>query len=77
MGLEYHIKIEKISEDEGGGWMASIPQLGKWAFCGDGKTVKEALQCLEHVKKNLFEDYLKEGVEIPEPEREILNREGL
>jgi predicted RNase H-like HicB family nuclease len=46
----------------------------KW---GDRKTVKEALQCLEHVKRNLFEDYLKNGVEIPEPEREILTSEGL
>ncbi len=68
--LNYAIEIRKVAEKDGGGYLASIPQLGRWAFCGSGKNIDEALKTLERVKKNLFEDYLKEGISIPEPEAE-------
>jgi predicted HicB family RNase H-like nuclease len=68
--LKYSIKITPIPEDLGGGYEASIPQLGKYAFTGDGETIEEALKNLEDVKKGYFEDYLKKGIKIPEPEKE-------
>ena len=70
MNLKYKIEINPIPEEDGGGFEASIPQLGKWAFVGIGKTEIEALKHLEEVKKDLFKDYLKKGIEIPEPEKE-------
>jgi len=70
LGLDYSVEIRKIAEEDGGGFMASIPQLGSKAFCADGETINEALANLEKVKKNLFQDYLKEGISIPEPEVE-------
>jgi len=59
---EYSIEIEKIKEKEGGGYMACIPKLGKYAFLGDGDTIEEALSSLNEIKECLFKRYLKEGI---------------
>jgi antitoxin HicB len=70
MSLPYTIVIDPIPPEEGGGYAATIPQLGKYAFVGDGETIGEALHDLEQVKQERFEDYLKEGLTIPEPKRD-------
>jgi predicted HicB family RNase H-like nuclease len=70
MKLKYKIEVVPIPEEDGGGYEARIPQLGKAAFIGYGETVEEALAHLEVVKRDLFESYLKDGVPIPEPEKE-------
>lgn len=67
MQLEYPVVIRVIPEEEGGGYTAFIPMLGKRAFVGDGETIEEALASLEEIKRFLFEDYLKKGVPIAEP----------
>jgi len=67
MSLDYKIEINPIPPEDGGGYMATIPQLGKWAFVGDGDTIPEALKSLEEVKRSYFEDYIKNGTPIPEP----------
>jgi antitoxin HicB len=68
--LEYPLEIRKLSKKDGGGYLASIPQLGEKAFRADGRNVKEALRNLRKVKRDLFADYLAEGTRIPEPEPE-------
>lgn len=68
--LDYPIEIKKIPKKDGGGYLASIPQLGEKAFRADGRNVKEALRNLRRVKKDLFIDYLEERTPIPEPELE-------
>ena len=68
LNLRYKIELNPIPEDKGGGYEATIPQLGRYAFVGRGKTPEEALAQLEKIKKDYFDDYLKEGIEIPEPE---------
>lgn len=70
LNLNYPIEINKLSAEEGGGYIATIPQLGKYAFVGDGETIEEAIKNLEEVKEILFKKYLKEGIPIPEPKRE-------
>lgn len=70
MDLDYPIEVRRIPEHEGGGYMASIPLLGKYAFVGDGDTVEEAIENLNQVKKELFKEYLEKGIPIPEPEDE-------
>ena len=56
------IEIGPIPEDEGGGFMAFIPSLGRYRFCADGETVSEAVRNLEKVCREGFRDYLKEGI---------------
>ena len=70
MKLKYKIEVAPIPEEDGGGYEARIPQLGREAFRGYGETIEEALDHLEIVKRDLFESYLKDGVPIPEPEKE-------
>ncbi|MFQ3597676.1 MAG: type II toxin-antitoxin system HicB family antitoxin [Chloroherpetonaceae bacterium] len=70
MGLNYPIEISRLSQEDGGGYYACIPQLGRYAFQGDGETLEEALKELESSKRVMFESLLAEGVEIPEPKNE-------
>lgn len=70
MNLRYKVEIVPLAEEDGGGYEARIPQLGREAFRGYGENVEEALAHLEVVKRDLFEMYLRDGVEIPEPEKE-------
>lgn len=68
MKLEYKSEIIQIPKNRGGGFEASIPQLGSYAFVGQGETKEEALKDLEETKKENFEEYIEKGIEIPEPE---------
>ena len=67
MNLNYPVEILKIPEDEGGGFSASIPQLGKYTYVAHGDTIKEAIENLNQTKKYFFERDLNEGIRIPEP----------
>lgn len=65
--LDYKMEILRIPDNLGGGYNASIPQLGRKLFLGDGETLEEALEDLERTKKEIFADYLKKGIPIPGP----------
>ena len=67
LNLPYRVEIVKISEEEGGGFMARLPQFGELGIVGDGDTVQEALRDLARNKKLRFANYLAEGQYIPEP----------
>ncbi len=68
MKLPYRIEIQPIPEKKGGGYEASIPQLGKSSVRADGETVEEALNGLQAVKQERLASYLEEGLLIPEPD---------
>lgn len=68
LSLNYPIEIIKIPEDEGGGYSACIPLLGRSAFISDGETIEEALKNLEIVKEENFSRMLEKGIPIPEPQ---------
>ncbi len=68
MNLPYRIEIVKIPDEKGGGFMARLPQFGRMAAIGDGETVDEALGNLEESKRELFETYISDGIEIPDPD---------
>ncbi len=68
MALPYRIEIAPIPESKGGGYEASIPQLGKYAVRADGETIEEALQDLQAIKRERLAAYLEEGLCVPEPE---------
>jgi len=68
--LNYKTEIIPIPKKEGGGFEASIPQLGRYAFVGQGETPQEALEDLHETKKEYFEEFIEKGIKIPEPEEE-------
>jgi len=68
MNLSYQAEVSEIPSDEGGGYCACIPELGRWVFIGDGETPEEALRHLEEVKRDLFEEYIRKSIAIPEPD---------
>ena len=70
LNLPYKIEIEPIPEEDGGGFAAYFPELGKYTLAGGGETIEEALQSLNEIKKIMFKEWLEQGVSIPEPEKE-------
>lgn len=71
LNLNYPIEIIKIPDDEGGGYSACIPLLGRNAFISDGETIEEALNNLEITKEENFSRMLEKGIPIPEPQGQI------
>ncbi len=69
--LLYKIEIEPISDKDGGGYTARLPQFGSLGIVGDGETVQSAIESLEAAKKIVFERLLQKGVKIPKPEHDI------
>ena len=57
MNLNYPVEIQKIEENEGGGYTASINMLGKYAFRGDGETIEEALEDLKEATELYLEEF--------------------
>lgn len=70
MGLPYVIEVVPIPESEGGGFQASLPEVGRLAVLGDGETFEEAISNLVANKRERFAEYLEKGVSIPEPTAE-------
>lgn len=68
MGLPYRIEIIQIPENEGGGFAACLPEVGRHAIVGDGETPKEALESLEAIKHERLAEYISKGMAIPEPQ---------
>ena len=70
MSLPYDIKVQELTENDGGGFFISIPLLGEMAVCAYGYIYAEARSELEAVKRDYLEMWLEEGVKIPEPNPE-------
>ena len=68
LNLNYPTEIIRIPEQEGGGYLAYIPLLGKNVVRADGDTVEEAFANLENIKKEWFEIFIARGTSIPEPQ---------
>lgn len=67
LSLPYQVEVVPIPPDEGGGFMARMPQFGVQGIIGDGESPEEALQDLAENRKRHFAQYIKERVEIPGP----------
>ncbi|WP_418565335.1 toxin-antitoxin system HicB family antitoxin [Pyramidobacter piscolens] len=68
LSLPYRIETEELSAQDGGGFMMCMPELGRAVVLGDGDTLDEAFKMLKEVQREMLELWLKDGVEIPEPE---------
>ncbi len=71
MSLLYDVEVRPLSDMDGGGHVACIPQLGRCVVTGCGETEEEAIRCLNVVKEDIFLMWLKAGVEIPTPKKEV------
>jgi predicted HicB family RNase H-like nuclease len=76
LSLPYRVEIVPIPEEEGGGFLARLPQFGELGIIGDGDTVEEALSDLAESKKIRFQSYLNEGIDIPEPDQGAVEYSG-
>jgi len=70
LNLPYKIEIEPIPQDDGGGFAARLPELGRYTIVGDGETIEEAIQSLNEIKEIMLREWLEQGITIPEPEKE-------
>lgn len=70
MKLPYRKVINQMPEDQGGGYLAEVPLLGKYATCAWGETEAEALQNLDKVMRSNIVSWIESGVEIPLPDAE-------
>jgi antitoxin HicB len=68
LGLNYDIKIRRLAEEEGGGWVGEIPLLP--GCMSDGETVEELVANVNDAKKCWLETCLETGRPIPEPQEE-------
>ncbi len=66
--LRYPVTLRQLSADEGGGWLATIPLLGEAAFTADGETAIDALESLEALRRDLYDDVIASGQPIPIPQ---------
>ncbi|QTA84191.1 toxin-antitoxin system HicB family antitoxin [Desulfonema magnum] len=74
--LPYKIEIVPIPPEDGGGYEASLPEIGRFAIVGDGETPAEAIADLERIKAEQFSYYLERGTDIPEPNPEKEEKYG-
>ncbi|MCG8485763.1 MAG: type II toxin-antitoxin system HicB family antitoxin [Clostridia bacterium] len=63
---DYKIEVFVNPEDEGGGYIATIPELG---CIGDGMTIQEAIDELTEVANDVIELAVQEGKNIPAPKK--------
>ena len=66
--LRYPFQVQALSEEEGGGYIAWIPALGKGLFMVDADTAAEAIQELEEHRRSLYETVVESGQPIPLPD---------
>ncbi len=66
--LRYPIELQELSAEEGGGWMAWIPLLGRGLFMVDSETAAEAIAELEELRRANYDLIVKSGRPIPHPD---------
>jgi predicted HicB family RNase H-like nuclease len=76
LNLDYRVVIEKIKEEDGGGYMAYIDELGKWTCNACGETPEEAYNNLIEYKEDLIKRWFSENKKITEPEKEDILPSG-
>lgn len=65
MPLEYSIQIERLSAEDGGGYLATVPSLP--GCMSDGETPEEALENIQDAIEAWLEAAREWGRPIPAP----------
>lgn len=71
MGLRYPVVLQPLSEEEGGGWLAQIPDLP--GCVSDGETPEEALRAVEEAQDAWLKVARARRVRVPLPVKEGLH----
>lgn len=64
--LGYSIRLVRLSEEDGGGWLAEVPELE--GCISDGETPDEALTNIQDAIKCWIEFAKEHGMQIPSPQ---------
>ncbi len=70
LGLDYAVSLRRLAEADGGGYVATIPQLGEKTFVAVGDTREETLDALEELRQYLIPLFIEEGAVLPEPQED-------
>ena len=73
MKLEYAVRIERLAESDGGGYLATVPDLP--GCMSDGETPEEALKNVKDAIASWIEAAKEWKLDIPEPSP-LLERVG-
>jgi antitoxin HicB len=73
MSLEYAVRIERLAESDGGGYLATVPDLP--GCMSDGATPEEALKNVQEAIASWIEAAREWNQEVPKPS-EPLARAG-
>jgi len=65
MKLEYAVRIERLPEGDGGGYLATVPDLP--GCMSDGETPEEALKNVQEAIASWIESAKEWKQEIPKP----------
>ena len=65
MKLEYAVRIERLAESDGGGYLAIVPDLP--GCMSDGETPEEALKSVQEAIASWFEAAKEWKQDIPKP----------
>jgi antitoxin HicB len=71
--LEYPVIIEPLPEDEGGGFVALVPDLP--GCMSDGETAEAALAAVQEAVAAWVEEATELGRPVPPPSRRIIAAE--
>jgi antitoxin HicB len=65
MTLEYAVRIERLAESDGGGYLATVPDLP--GCTSDGETPEEALKNVQEAIASWIEAAKEWKMDIPRP----------
>jgi antitoxin HicB len=65
MKLEYSIRIERLADGDGGGYLATVPDLP--GCISDGETPEEALKNVQEAIASWLEAAREWKIDIPQP----------
>lgn len=77
LALPYRIEIVHIPEDEGGGYMARLPQFGAMGIVGDGDTKEEAWPIWKTANVSVFSTISKKGLKYRSPKLRMIISVGV
>ncbi|MDQ7831578.1 MAG: toxin-antitoxin system HicB family antitoxin [Desulfovibrionaceae bacterium] len=67
--LGYKMVVEAIPDEDGGGLSATMPELGEYAFVGDGESPEEAIASLKSVFCTIVGEYIQSNKPFPLPKK--------
>jgi len=71
---DYPVLIEKLTEEDGGGWLATVPDLP--GCTSDGITREEAARNVGDAIAAWIEEATALGREIPAPSRQLVSAQA-